>query len=103
MITNDVFKNILGIKENFEMPEKLMKVLIDPEQREGLITTLMEHVEDMETDFLNEIFQNEHGDRDSLKQDFTPDCLCELVSNISSPKKTCADICSGSGSLTIKK
>ena len=103
MITNDVFKNILGIKENFEMPEKLMKVLIDPEQREGLITALMEHVEDMETDFLNEIFQNEHGDRDSLKQDFTPDCLCELVANISGPKKTCADICSGSGSLTIKK
>lgn len=103
MITREKFNEFLGIKENYEMPERLMKILFNDSERKELFRLLLEDEKDMSRDWFTELFQAEHGDRDVLKQDFTPDCLCELVSKLSGNTPEFADICAGTGGLSIKK
>lgn len=57
--------------------------------------------ESLDHDWFTEYFQEEQADRTHLKQDYTPDSLCELVSYMSS-EGSCADICAGTGGLTLK-
>lgn len=103
MITREVFNQLLGIKENYEMPEKSLNTLLMEQNREKLFCSLLAYEQDFSKDWFTDIFQDEHGDRDTLKQDFTPDCVCDLLNRLSGNAETCADICAGTGGLTIKK
>ena len=103
MITREIFNALLGIKENYEMPEKLLSILLEDQEKEKLFCSLLEYEQDFSKDWFTDIFQDEHGDRNALKQDFTPDCLCDLINRISRTSDTCADICAGTGGLVIKK
>jgi type I restriction enzyme M protein len=55
---------------------------------------------DLSHDVLRDYYQTEHGDRDRLKQDYTPDRLCELIHRLTGDGDT-LDICLGTGALTI--
>ena len=60
---------------------------------------------DLETDYLQKIWQFFMADREDKKQDFTPKSLGKLLSKLTeSENETWVyDMCSGSGSLTIQK
>lgn len=60
---------------------------------------------DLETDYLQKIWQFYMADREDKKQDFTPESLCQLVSELTKSKdeEWVYDMCSGSGALTIQK
>ena len=94
--------NLLGIKEAYEMPNRLMKLLENKEDRETLFEKFLEYEKDLSFDWFTDYFQNEQGDREALKQDFTPNCICEIISKLEEPTETVTDICSGTGGLFIK-
>lgn len=60
---------------------------------------------DLQTDWLQKIYQYYSADRKNKKQDFTPKSLAMLISRLSQDEKEkkCIDMCSGTGSLTIQK
>lgn len=60
---------------------------------------------DLETDYLQKIWQFYMADREDKKQDFTPKSLAKLVAELTknTTEKWCYDMCSGSGALTIQK
>jgi len=60
---------------------------------------------DLETDYLQKIWQFFMADRENKKQDFTPKSLGKLLSKLteSENEEWVYDMCSGSGSLTIQK
>lgn len=61
-------------------------------------------VKDLSIDWLQKIFQYYESNREELKQDYTPQCLGQLISKISDiSENECIDLCSGSGALTIQK
>lgn len=93
---------LLGIKESYEMPEKLLNILLNGNTEE-LFDKFMECSNDLSQDLFNEYFQTEHGDRDKLKQDFTPQSVAHIVSELTGEGNNTADICSGTGTLTIKQ
>lgn len=93
--------DLLGIKESYEMPERLLKILLTG--AEELFDKFMECSSDLTKDLFNEYFQTEHGDRDKLKQDFTPQSVAHIVSELTINSNNTADICSGTGTLTIKQ
>lgn len=102
MLDNEKFKALIGISENYEMPEKLMKILENQEERESMFTILADQETDMSYDWFTDVYQQEHGDRDALKQDFTPLCLTECVAGlVGAHGSRHADICAGTGGLTI--
>lgn len=60
---------------------------------------------DLETDYLQKIWQFYMADREEKKQDFTPKSLGKLISELtkSTAEEWVYDMCSGSGALTIQK
>lgn len=97
---NEDFNKLIGIKESYQMPEKLMEILMG----ENVIDFYDEFLKlspDLSRDCLRDYFQEEQGDRKKLKQDYTPDCVCDLIGKLSSESKCTLDACSGTGALTI--
>lgn len=60
---------------------------------------------DLETDYIQKIWQYYASDREDKKQDFTPKTLGKLVSELtkSDNEEWVYDLCCGSGALTIQK
>lgn len=98
---NNKINELFGIKESFELPERLITVLLDKEQREAIFNEFMKYDFDFSHDCLRDYFQDEHAARSALKQDYTPDCICDLISLLMPETDKIIDICSGTGALTI--
>ena len=69
-------KNILEISEVFELSEKLNKIMNNKEAREQYFHKIVNAGLDLKTDFIRDLYQEEAAQRKQLKQDYTPDCLC---------------------------
>lgn len=80
-----------------------MEILLDDDQREALFLAFIAEESDLSYDWFTDYFQQEHGDRDKFKQDFTPRAVCDLVNGLTGKADRVADICAGTGGLTIKK
>lgn len=98
----ETVNGLLGITESFRMPDALKAKLLDPVEKTKLFDSLMAVGESLDHDWFTEYFQTEHGDRDKLKQDYTPDCVCEIAASVTGTDGVVADICSGTGGLTLK-
>ena len=92
---------LLGIKESFELPEALMDILRDDKKRIKLFNKILDFDVDLSKDFMRDYFQEEHSNRSELKQDYTPDGICELLGQITHKFDKILDICSGTGSLIL--
>ena len=99
---SELLKSFLNVQEAFEMPAALLKILQCKEKREALFDNCIDELKDLSVDWFTSFFQEVAADRKELKQDFTPDYICEIVSQIAGNQNTFADICSGTGGLTIK-
>lgn len=87
--------------ESYKVPEMLMEMLLNPQSREALFTDLRAEGPLTGKDGLRDLFQQEHGDREKLKQDYTPDCLTELVARLVPKAESYADVCAGTGALSL--
>lgn len=76
------------------MPDKILECLLSDEAEDKI-----REVKEQGYTEIRDIFQEEQGNRKNLKQDFTPDCLCEIVSQIIKDGD-CVDLCSGTGALS---
>lgn len=92
-----------NLKESYELPTRLLAAILDTNERERLCDMIVQKVGAIGTqDFMRDMFQSEQGDRDKLKQDYTPDCICRLFELLmQSIDGDCADICGGTGALTL--
>ena len=100
-ITNKDINELIGIKESFELPDKLIKILLNEEEKDKLLNKFLEYDIDLKYDFLRDYFQEQHSNRNDLKQDYTPDCICEILSRLKKDNNKILDVCSGTGALTI--
>lgn len=58
---------------------------------------------DLETDYMQMIFQYYMADRVEKKQDFTPPSVARFMSKLIGSADVVVDLCAGSGALTIKR
>ncbi len=100
-MNREAILEICGVKEVFEVPQTLMKKLFSPEQSD-VLNRIAVIYGDMQMDQFRDFFQEEGADRKKLKQDYTPDGVAELLARVSVSGKSLADICAGTGSLTIQ-
>ena len=101
------YNEIFDVSDSYQVPSKLMEILFDKEKREALFMKLL-RANNMNVDFdwFYEYFQNEHADRKGKKQDFTPECVCDLVSKLAMSSKgdngNYYEVCAGTGGIMIK-
>ena len=96
----DALNAFLGIHESYQLPDALMSALLDPCKRVELLGMVAGGI-DGATDPLRDYFQENHANRDAMMQDYTPDCLCELVSRIAPRSERTLDLCAGTGALSL--
>lgn len=99
MTVSEILKEQLEFVESYQMPDKLLGALLDDDRRELLFEAFSDF--DLTKDFLNYYFQDEQSERKGLKQDYTPECLCDLIRQLSGEPVEVFDLCSGTGSLSI--
>jgi type I restriction-modification system DNA methylase subunit len=95
---------LLGIKDSYQAPARLLEILYNKEEREVLFMKFLELFKyDVSYDWFHEYFQEEHADRKNKKQDFTPrsvtTLLAELIGN--ETDGTFYEGCAGTGGITI--
>lgn len=101
MITTQNINKILGITESFQLHDAVMGVLFDCEKRNGVFEQFLSIESDLSYDWFTNYFQEEQSNRKSFMQDYTPDCICKIISGISNESETVFDECAGIGGLTI--
>lgn len=92
---------ITGIRESWQLTGRLMEILENEGLRNDVFQEFLSIEPNLQYDWFTDYFQVEQGDRNALKQDFTPDCVCQLVSGVTDNFQSIADICAGTGGLTI--
>lgn len=104
---NMLFKinKLLNIEESYKAPAKIMELISDEKTAKQLfLDALVEFNYDLSYEWFTKYFEDEHADRKSKKQDFTPNCLSKLMSQMISGEKSTGIIyepAAGSGSTII--
>lgn len=95
--------SIFETKNTKELKEKLYDVCIN--DKVEYYKKFKELVKDLDTDYLQKIYQYYEADREEKKQDYTPQSLAEFVAKLSETEDEdiIIDMCAGSGALTIQK
>lgn len=88
-------------KEVHELPAKMMESLLDEAKRPVILESYCQSFSDLQHDYLRDFFQDRAADRKALKQDYTPDSICQLVAHLVGKPERCLDLCAGTGALTI--
>ena len=95
---------LLEIEDSRDAPEKLMKILFDKEKREKIFTKFLQQNADLSYDWFRKYFEDEQAERKSKKQDFTPQCVTEILPKlIKCHKGITYDCCCGTGGIIISK
>ena len=102
-LTVDVINKLIGVNESYKASDKLMSIMFNREERDKVFRSFLEIEKDLSFDWLTEYFQAEHSDRKGKKQDFTPDGIIQVASGVLGSTDSNADICAGTGGLTIKR
>ena len=95
---------LLQVNESYKAPKKIMEILNNKNMRNSMFDDFVYHKKDLEYDWFQDYFQNEHADRKQKKQDFTPTCISDLLSKLTETEgNKIYDCCSGTGGITIRK
>lgn len=74
---------ILGVEDSYQAPQRLMDILADKGKRLETYKAFLEKFDyDLSYDWFHDYFQEEHAERKSKKQDFTPNCVADVISNL---------------------
>lgn len=92
--------NLLSCREAIDIPRLLLEGLLSDRQDE-ILKRVDEEYKDKLVDLFRDFFQEEQADRKSLKQDYTPDGISELVSRLAPAGNSLLDVCAGTGALTV--
>ena len=101
------YNELFGVEDSYQAPEKIMNVLFNKKEREELFMKLLAANDyNVNFDWFFEYFQNEHAERIKKKQDFTPECVADLLSKLvmtnTEADGNYYECCAGTGGIMIK-
>lgn len=103
MLSTEQINNLLEVEESYQASFKLAEILNDRDERIKLFGSFLRLEQDLSFDWFTDYFQEEHSNRKDRKQDFTPQGVTDLASKLLGKSESNADICAGTGGLTIKR
>ena len=103
MLSTEQINNLLGVDESYQASFKLTEILDNRDERIQLFDSFLKLEQDLSFDWFTDYFQEEHSNRKDKKQDFTPQGVTDLASKLLGDSESNADICAGTGGLTIKR
>lgn len=101
MIVRDEIHGLFGIKEPHELPSAMMAAIHNPNVLNVVFENYKSIFPDLTQDVLRDYFQEDQADRSNLMQDYTPESLCQICAALTGRGNRVADLCAGTGSLTL--
>lgn len=95
---------IFAINDSYQAPGKIMDfILKNVDERNRIFSEMSELFKfDFSYDWFHQYFEDEHADRKNNKQDFTPECISKLVSQlVGSDKGITYEPAAGTGGMLI--
>lgn len=102
MLSVEAINTLIGVEESFQASYKLLNILKSEGERDKLFNAFLELENDLSYDWFTEYYQEEHSNRKDNKQDFTPDGIATITSELLNKTNSNSDIAAGTGGLTIK-
>ena len=93
-------KELFGIEDINDLGNELRKACSDEEKLQAFYDLVDG---DLETDWLQMIYQYYQADRKEKKQDYTPKSLARFMSLLAGSADHVTDLCAGSGALIIQR
>lgn len=100
--TTKVVNDLVGVDESFKLPDKLMSIVMNREQREKLFMDFLEVERDTSYDWFHEYFEDEQAERKTQKQDFTPDSISDIITKLVGKSDTYFEPAAGTGGIAIR-
>lgn len=112
-ISAEVFHEMIGVKDAYKAPERLLEILYNREEREQLFRDFLASTSyNVDDDMFRQYFEDCHASRKDLKQDFTPASVAKLTAAlVNRPQKESGGFndrffpfyegCAGSGTMLI--
>lgn len=97
----DFFNKHLDIKESYQLPDALLSVLLS-DKKNDLLNEYINSGFSVEVDIFNKYFEEGHGERKHLMQDFTPSSITNLIESLAKENESVLDACAGVGGLSQK-
>ena len=94
------FKALTGSNETVEVPNNLLNILLSP-YKNRLLESITDIGVDMSDDFLRYFFEEEHAERVTRKQDFTPESVTTLIAGLQKQGDNYFETAAGIGGLVI--
>ena len=92
--------DLLDISEIKDIPIELFQVVRSNDV--SVFEAFSEIVPDLNTDWLQKVYQYYMADRKEKMQDYTPKSLAQFMSKLAGNGDIMTDLCAGSGALTIQ-
>ncbi|RGG63434.1 hypothetical protein DWW96_10860 [Eubacterium sp. AF17-7] len=100
MITKEDVNRIMSISENYQLRDALMNALFDEKKKNSVFEQFLKLENDLSYEWFTNYFQENQSNRKDLMQDYTPNCICKLISRIVNANSV-YDECCGIGGLTL--
>jgi type I restriction-modification system DNA methylase subunit len=100
--TNTV-NNLIGVKESYQAPDALMKIVWDRPKREKLFREFLKVSTNVREDWFRDYFQDVQADRKQQKQDFTPQSIIDVLTKITSKGSEYYEVAAGTGGIVVSK
>jgi type I restriction enzyme M protein len=102
MLTTEKINEILGIKDSYEAPQKLMSIVLDDSKLEKTTNEFLKYEKDLNYEWFQSYFEDEHSDRKNKKQDFTPQSISVLLEKIVGNTNSYFEAAAGTGGIMIQ-
>lgn len=99
----DTVNSLIGVKEAYQAPDALMKIIWDKEKREKLFKKFLKVSTDLDDDWFRAYFQDVQADRTKKKQDFTPSSISKLMVKLTSDGHEYFEPAVGTGGILIHR
>ena len=103
----DEINNVLGIEDSYKAPNRIMEILLgDVNKREKIFKEFLSVDSDLTIDQFHEYFQEEHAERKTKKQDFTPSTISQILTRLTESQGDNGlryEVACGTGSIVITK
>ena len=97
------FHELIGVKDAYKAPERLLEILYNREEREQLFRDFLAATNyNVDDDMFRQYFEDCHAARKDLKQDFTPASVAKLTAAlVNNQGANFYEGCAGSGTMLI--
>lgn len=102
MLTEETINKLLGITESYQAPQAMLEKMLDNKERIKLFTEFYPHERELNYEWFQGYFENEHADRKEKKQDFTPNDLSYLMTELAGKSNSYFEATAGTGGIMIK-